>query len=114
MSHCSKVDQNADLFLGLIDKISKRIEGWQAKLLSVGGNLTLVKSVLNSIPIHQLSILQAPNKVLDLIQQKIQNFVWDNSVERRHQWIKGAKMRCSYGEGGLQVDDLYTVMQGLH
>lgn len=105
---------NVNLFAGLVEKISNKIEGWQAKLLTTGGKLVLIKSVLNSVPIHQLSILHPPNRVIDILQQKIQSFMWDTPNDKRHQWVKGTKMRCKYSEGGLQVEDLYKVMQALH
>ncbi len=43
----------------MIDKIEQRIEGWQAKLLSQGGRLVLVNSVLSNIPLYYLSIFRA-------------------------------------------------------
>ncbi len=44
----------------IISRVEKRLEGWQAKLLSMGGRLILVNSVLENIPVYYLSIFKAP------------------------------------------------------
>ncbi len=44
----------------VVEKIEKRIEGWQAKLLSQGGRLILVNSVLSNILLYYLSVFKAP------------------------------------------------------
>ncbi len=45
---------------GIINKIESRIEGWQAKLLSQGGRLALVNSVLSNLPLYFFSVFKAP------------------------------------------------------
>ncbi|GAV79223.1 hypothetical protein CFOL_v3_22688 [Cephalotus follicularis] len=44
------------LFEDLVERISSRIQNWKCKLLSFGGKITLIKSVLSSMPIHILSV----------------------------------------------------------
>nr|GFB81632.1 RNA-directed DNA polymerase, eukaryota, reverse transcriptase zinc-binding domain protein [Tanacetum cinerariifolium] len=44
----------------VINKVSSRLSKWKMKALSIGGRLTLFKSVLSSIPIFHLSIFKAP------------------------------------------------------
>ncbi len=45
---------------GIISKIEKMIEGRQAKLLSQGGRLILVNSVLSNLPLYFFSVFKAP------------------------------------------------------
>lgn len=52
----------------VINRINTKIEGWTAKLLSQGGRLTLVNSVLTSLPFLYLSIFKAPQWVLQRIE----------------------------------------------
>lgn len=40
------------MFIPLIEKFEKRLQGWKRKLLSRGGRLQLVRSVLSSLPIY--------------------------------------------------------------
>lgn len=52
----------------IIQKIQRKIEGWQAKLLSGGGRLILVNAVLTSIPLYYLSVFKAPTWVVKRIK----------------------------------------------
>nr|GEZ52444.1 hypothetical protein [Tanacetum cinerariifolium] len=45
----------------LIDRVKRRLSKWKMKMLPIGGRLTLVKSVLGSMPIFQLSLFKAPS-----------------------------------------------------
>ncbi|GKA13036.1 hypothetical protein Tco_0692582 [Tanacetum coccineum] len=48
----------------IIDKVKSRLSNWKLKSLSIGGRLTLLKSVLGSIPIFHMSIFKVPLTVL--------------------------------------------------
>nr|GEW58809.1 transposon Ty3-G Gag-Pol polyprotein [Tanacetum cinerariifolium] len=48
----------------LLDKFDYRLLKWKAKLLFIGGHLTLIKSVLGSLGIYYLSIFKVPDIVL--------------------------------------------------
>ncbi|GKB17573.1 RNA-directed DNA polymerase, eukaryota [Tanacetum coccineum] len=44
----------------VITKVSTRLSKWKLKSLSIGGRLTLLKSVLTSIPLYHMSIFKVP------------------------------------------------------
>ncbi|GJR05818.1 putative RNA-directed DNA polymerase, eukaryota, reverse transcriptase zinc-binding domain protein [Tanacetum coccineum] len=48
----------------LIDRFKNKLPGWKASFLSIGGRLTLIKSVLGSLGIYYMSIFKAPEIVL--------------------------------------------------
>jgi hypothetical protein len=50
----------------IVDKIIKRISGWQGKLL-YGARLTLLRACLASIPIYLMSVIKFPRSVVDAI-----------------------------------------------
>ncbi|XP_020081724.1 formin-like protein 3, partial [Ananas comosus] len=56
--------------------IDKRIEGWKAKLLSQGGRLILMNSVLSNMPLQFLSIFKAPQWALRQIESLRRAFFW--------------------------------------
>lgn len=63
-------------FLDLVSKVVSRISGWQSKLLSYGGTTTLIKHMLQSLPIHILSVASSHSTTLKKIQCIIEDFFW--------------------------------------
>lgn len=43
------------------DKLLQRLEGWRSQLLSRAGKTTIIKSVMQSIPLHTLFTFRVPN-----------------------------------------------------
>ena len=60
-----------------VKKIQHRLASWKAKLLSRPGRLTLIKSVLNSLPVYYMSMF----KMLKAIALKIVK------LQRRFFWV---------------------------
>ncbi|GKB28623.1 putative RNA-directed DNA polymerase, eukaryota, reverse transcriptase zinc-binding domain protein [Tanacetum coccineum] len=53
----------------LVDRFHMRLSSWKANLLSIGGRLTLIKSVLGSLGIYYLSIFREPESVLQDLER---------------------------------------------
>ncbi|GKD78656.1 RNA-directed DNA polymerase, eukaryota, reverse transcriptase zinc-binding domain protein [Tanacetum coccineum] len=71
-----------------VSKVSSRLSKWNLKTLSIGDRLTLIKSVLSSIPLYQMSIFKVPKKVLNTLESIRRNFF--NGIEgkdRKMSWI---------------------------
>ncbi|GKE02579.1 hypothetical protein Tco_1390562, partial [Tanacetum coccineum] len=58
----------------VIDKVSSRLSKCKIKTLSCGGRLTLIKSVLNSLPLYYMSLYKAPAVVLNELESIRRNF----------------------------------------
>ena len=52
-----------------MEKVIKRISCWKAKILNFGGKVTLVKHVLQSIPIHTLAAISPPKTTLNYLKR---------------------------------------------
>ncbi|GKC36210.1 RNA-directed DNA polymerase, eukaryota, reverse transcriptase zinc-binding domain protein [Tanacetum coccineum] len=52
----------------LVDKFYSKLSSWKANLLSYGGRLTLIKSVMGSLGIYFLSLFKAPSTVLKTLE----------------------------------------------
>ena len=63
-------------FQDLFNKVSRKLHGWKAKLLSHAGRLTLIKSVLQSIPIYTFSVFKAPEAICKKLDSLINAFWW--------------------------------------
>ncbi|GJW79213.1 RNA-directed DNA polymerase, eukaryota [Tanacetum coccineum] len=55
--NCAKVQAWEDT----ISKVKARLSNWKLKALSIGGRFTLLRSVLGSTPIYNMSIYKMPN-----------------------------------------------------
>nr|GEV41240.1 nucleotide-binding alpha-beta plait domain-containing protein [Tanacetum cinerariifolium] len=52
----------------VVSKVTSWLSKWKLKTLSIGGRLTLIKSVLTSIPLYQMSGFKVLIKVLNILE----------------------------------------------
>ncbi|KAL2497433.1 Uncharacterized protein Adt_22983 [Abeliophyllum distichum] len=83
-------------------KVRSRISGWASRLLSPGGRITLIRSVLSSIPLYLLQILKPPKAVLKKLESIFARFLWDSKdhTHRLH-WKRWKDLCLPTEEGGL-------------
>ena len=67
----------------LVENISKRIEGWQTKYLSMAGQATLIKASITSIPTYMMQTKLLPQKVYHQIDKLSWNSLWGGSEQHR-------------------------------
>ncbi|XP_042962423.1 uncharacterized protein LOC122296687 [Carya illinoinensis] len=72
------------LFDGNLARIQKKLAGWKSKMLSFGGKILLLRHVLNSMPIHILSVVKVPKAVFGIINKIFQIFFGDLRWEIRN------------------------------
>ncbi|GJT68960.1 RNA-directed DNA polymerase, eukaryota, reverse transcriptase zinc-binding domain protein [Tanacetum coccineum] len=72
------------IFLIMAEALSVAIE----EATKGGGRLTLVKSVMGSLPLYYFSIFRAPSKILSLLESIRGRFFWGGSAEdRKISWV---------------------------
>ncbi|GKE86483.1 hypothetical protein Tco_1560225, partial [Tanacetum coccineum] len=95
-------------------KISSRLSKWKLKTLSVGGRLTLIKSVLSSLPLHYFSIFKVPKGILNRMEASRRNFFNGvNNSDRKMSLIRWKKILASKKNGGLGVSSLFALNYAL-
>jgi len=62
-----------NIFQPIADKI---MLNWKVLLLSIAGRVQLIKSVVQSMLVHIMSIYSWPIKLLKKIEIWIKNFIW--------------------------------------
>jgi len=73
----------------MIQKIQKRLALWKGKYLSFAGRVTLIKSVLSTIPLYYLSLFKLPICVEKMIRKIQSDFLWGWGHDgRKIAWIK--------------------------
>nr|GEZ39232.1 RNA-directed DNA polymerase, eukaryota [Tanacetum cinerariifolium] len=76
-----------------IQKLKSRLSKWKLKTLSIGGWLTLLKSVLGASPIYAMSIFKVPKSVLLAMESIRRNFFYGSQgAEKKITWIKWTKV----------------------
>ncbi|GKB52080.1 RNA-directed DNA polymerase, eukaryota, reverse transcriptase zinc-binding domain protein [Tanacetum coccineum] len=91
----------------LIDRFQSRLSKWKANLLSIGGRLTLIKSVLGSLGIYYLSFFKALDSVLKTLESIRALFFWGGSQgSSKLAWVKWPTVLASLGKGGLGIGSL--------
>ena len=65
----------------IIEKMERRLAGWQRLYLSKGGRLALLKSTLSSLPIYFLSLFTISVSVAQRLERLQRNFLWGDSGE---------------------------------
>lgn len=102
-------------FEGLINRVRSRIKGWKARLLSNGSRILLVKHVLQSIPIHCLSILHTPKVVLAKLKNLLSTFFWGvKDGKPKKKWKKWDDLCKPIAEGGIGIRNLHEFQYSLH
>ncbi|GKB36765.1 hypothetical protein Tco_0881707 [Tanacetum coccineum] len=86
----------------VIDKLRSRLSKWKVKTLSIGGRLTLLKSVLGASPIYSMSIFKVPRgvlKIMEAIRSRFFNGIGQG--ETKFTCIAWNKVLASKERGGL-------------
>ncbi|XP_071686955.1 uncharacterized protein [Rutidosis leptorrhynchoides] len=59
----------------VVDKFNKKLSDWKAKTMSFGGRITLIKSVLSSLPLYAFSLFRAPSCTINSLEDFSNTFV---------------------------------------
>nr|GEV97880.1 RNA-directed DNA polymerase, eukaryota [Tanacetum cinerariifolium] len=97
-----------------IQKVRARLSKWKVKTLSVGGRLTLLKSVLGAVPIYNMSLFKTPKRVLremEMIRNRF--FNGGDDKESRITWVAWEKVLSSKKNGGLGVSSFFALNRAL-
>ena len=75
--------RSVDTWNPIISKIKRKLNGWQHKLLSFGGRICLILSMISSISIYFMSFFRVPKKVVLVLESLFRNFLWGGEGERK-------------------------------
>ncbi|GJU68843.1 RNA-directed DNA polymerase, eukaryota, reverse transcriptase zinc-binding domain protein [Tanacetum coccineum] len=78
-----------------------KLSGWKANMLSSGGRLTLIKSVLGSLGIYYFSIFKASKAITKQLESLRASFFLGASGDKKKlAWIKWSNILASLDKGG--------------
>ncbi|KAK4482042.1 hypothetical protein RD792_012965 [Penstemon davidsonii] len=92
------------LFRGVVDRVAKRLSAWKAKLLSLAGRTTLIKSVTSSIPNHVMQSAWLPETTCAQLDKLNRNFLWSSDITQRKLHLVGWNKVTKHKDfGGLGI-----------
>ena len=95
----------------VVEKIQNRLASWKTKILSKAGRITLIKSVLNCLPMYYMSMFKMPKTIAQKIVQIQRRFLWGGANESRGEKIGFCMIKWGHIElpkefGGLGVGNM--------
>ncbi|GKA94298.1 RNA-directed DNA polymerase, eukaryota, reverse transcriptase zinc-binding domain protein [Tanacetum coccineum] len=98
----------------VVEKVQSKLSKWKMKALSIGGRLTLLKSVLGSIPTFHMSIFRVPSSVLHTLESiRCHFFNGHEAGSNKATWVRWKNVLSDKDNGGLGVSSLYALNRGL-
>ncbi|GJR64060.1 RNA-directed DNA polymerase, eukaryota [Tanacetum coccineum] len=92
--------------------MTSRLSKWKMKTLSIGGRLTLLKSVLGSMPIYHMSLFKVPMKILQRMES-IRSHFFNGSLDKKPTWVKWRNVLASKDKGVLGISSLFALNRAL-
>nr|GEV62670.1 RNA-directed DNA polymerase, eukaryota [Tanacetum cinerariifolium] len=84
-------------------KLHSRLAKWKLKTLSIGGHLTLLKSVLGSTPIYYMSMFKVPSQVLKCLKDI-------KCSPHKTRWVKVVPIKINVMAWKVRFDFLPTLL----
>jgi hypothetical protein len=65
------------------ERFEKKLSNWKGKLLSAGGRLVLINSILSSLSIFMLSFFEVPREILKKLDYYRSRFFWQSDGHKK-------------------------------
>jgi hypothetical protein len=91
----------------IVEKMEKRLSSWSSHHLSYGGRVTLINSVLSSLPLYFFFFFKASRCIIQHLVKIQRNFLWGGGIDdKKICWIKWDQICLPKDKGGLGVKNL--------
>lgn len=90
-------------FSEIDDKITKKIAFWKGSGIAVKGKIRVINTFIYSKLFYRLECVDLNRGMVDSIDRKIKDFIWDGRVAGR---INFETLKSNYDKGGMQLFDL--------
>jgi hypothetical protein len=94
------------IWMELVAKIQCRLRVWKGKILSMGGRLILLNSVLSSITLYYLSLFRIPVWCLHNIDKIRRDFLWAVVDSKKYSLVRWSIIYSPEQFGGIGVLNL--------
>ena len=106
--------KTASIWNPILEKMEKKLLGWKRVYLSKGGRLTLLKSILSSLPPYFLSLFTISIVVAARLERIQRNFLWGSSEGSfKYPLVAWDKVCSPIEMGGLGIRNVVSFNQAL-
>lgn len=96
-------------FAYIKESLSKKLVGWQGKLLSSAGKDLLIRVVAQALPSYTISCFLLPKQFCESLHQMCAKFWWGSkSDNRKIHWMSWSRLCQPKEIGGMGFRDLYA------
>ena len=89
------------------EKVWRKLQGWEEKLLSQARREILIKAVVQAIPTYTMSCFKLPLVLCNELESLIRKFWWGQRGDRRKiHWVKWETLIQPKSTGGMRFKDL--------
>ena len=89
------------------ERVWRKLQGWEGKLLSQAGREVLIKFVIQAIPTYTMGCFKIPLGLCHDIEAMIKKFWWGQRGDHRKvHWVKWDELTKSKMVGGMGFRDL--------
>lgn len=94
--------KTCSLFDPILQSIRRRLEGWEMRILSSGSLMTLIRSVLLSMPIYLFQVVQPPREIMEKLERLFNRFLWGSTTsDSKWHWARWSRACLAGKEGSL-------------
>jgi len=87
----------------VIEKCKKKLAKWKTRYLSRGGRLTLINTILDSLPTYMISLFPIPRGVIKRLDNIGRKFLWQGNKEKKSfHLVKWKAVMTSKKNGGME------------
>ncbi|CAJ2667257.1 unnamed protein product [Trifolium pratense] len=98
----------------IVEAMKKRLNTWSGRNLSFGGRVTLINSVLSSLPLYFFSFFKVPVCVLQELITIQRRFLWGGCSDiKKICWVSWDTICLPKDKGGLGIKNLNYFNQAL-
>ncbi|XP_010327536.1 uncharacterized protein [Solanum lycopersicum] len=76
-----------EIWNNVVEKCEKKLARWKRQYLSLGGRLTLINSVLDSLPTYMMSLFPIPAKIISRLDRIRKKFLWQENKDRKSYYL---------------------------
>ncbi|XP_049354731.1 uncharacterized protein LOC125819316 [Solanum verrucosum] len=100
-------NKELEVWSEVLERSERKLTRWKSQYLSLGGRVTLIKSVLDALPTYMLSRFPLPKSIGKKLNKLRRVFLWQGNKEKQgYNLVKWEEVIMSKVQGGLGIKNL--------